>query len=59
MSATMDVDQFAKYFNKCPVFYLPGRTYPVKIMHSKTPQNDYQFAALVTLFDIHKTAPAK
>lgn len=59
MSATMDVDHFSKYFNKCPVFYLPGRTYPVKIMHAKNHQHDYQFAALVTLFDIHKTAPAK
>lgn len=57
MSATMDVDHFSKYFDNCPVLYLPGRTHPVQIMHSKQHQEDYQFAALATLFEIHKNAP--
>lgn len=57
MSATMDVDHFSKYFNGCPVLYLPGRTFQVQVMHSKQQQEDYMFAALVTLFEIHKTAP--
>lgn len=56
MSATMDVDHFANYF-MCPVLYLPGRTHPVQVLHSKQRQEDYMFAALVTLFEIHKTAP--
>lgn len=56
MSATMDVDHFAKYFD-CPVLYLPGRTYPVQVLHTKQRKEDYLFAALVTLFEIHKTAP--
>lgn len=59
MSATMDVDHFSKYFNQCPVLYVPGRTYPVQVLHSKQRQEDYMFAALVTLFEIHKTAPAQ
>lgn len=56
-SATMDVDHFSKYFDNCPVLYLPGRTYPVQVLHSKQRQEDYMFASLATLFEIHKTAP--
>lgn len=59
MSATMDVDTFSKYFNNCPVIYLEGRTYPVTIYHSKTTQEDYQFAAVCTIFQLHGNAPAK
>lgn len=59
MSATMDVDHFSQYFNDCEILYLTGRTYPVKVMHTKEPQNDYTHAAMSTLFKIHNTAPAK
>ncbi|KAK3696103.1 hypothetical protein RRG08_061878 [Elysia crispata] len=58
MSATMDVDHFSKYFNNAPVLYLEGRQFPIQVMHVKEPQSDYLFAALVTLFQIHKEAPA-
>ncbi|XP_059166175.1 ATP-dependent RNA helicase DHX33-like isoform X2 [Physella acuta] len=58
MSATMDVDHFSEYFNKAPVLYLEGRQYPIQVMHTKEPQSDYLFASLVTLFQIHKEAPA-
>jgi len=58
MSATMDVDHFSHYFNKAPVVYLEGRQYPIQVYHSKTPQEDYLFSSLVTLFQIHKEAPA-
>lgn len=57
MSATMDVDHFSKYFNNCPVMYLPGRLHEVKIHHAKQKQEDYMFAALATLFEIHLKAP--
>lgn len=56
MSATMDVDHFSKYFDECPVLYLPGRTHSVQVLHSKHRQDDYMFASLVTLFEIHKSA---
>lgn len=58
MSATMDVDKFTKYF-QAPVVYLEGRQHPVKIYHSVKPQDDYVFSALVTVFQIHRDAPAK
>lgn len=57
MSATMDVDHFSKYFDNCPVLYLPGRTYQVQVLHTKQRHEDYSFAALATLFEIHKSAP--
>ncbi|XP_070498976.1 ATP-dependent RNA helicase DHX33 [Chironomus tepperi] len=57
MSATMDVDHFSKYFDNCPVLYLPGRTYPITIHHTKQKQEDYMFAAIATLFEIHLNAP--
>ncbi|KAJ0181763.1 hypothetical protein K1T71_002485 [Dendrolimus kikuchii] len=58
MSATMDVDAFSKYFENCPVIYLEGRTHPVTIYHSKLKQEDYQYAAVCTIFQLHATTPA-
>ncbi|KAG6446279.1 hypothetical protein O3G_MSEX004350 [Manduca sexta] len=58
MSATMDVDAFRKYFDNCPVIYLEGRTHPVTIYHSKLKQEDYQYAAICTIFQLHATTPA-
>ncbi|CAG9784503.1 unnamed protein product [Diatraea saccharalis] len=57
MSATMDVDTFRKYYDNCPVIYLEGRSYPVTIYHSKVKQEDYQYAALCTIFQLHATLP--
>ncbi|KAH8410546.1 hypothetical protein KR009_000184 [Drosophila setifemur] len=55
-SATMDIDHFGKYFN-CKGMYLEGRTYPVRVMHSKEQHDDYVHAILLTLFHIHRTTP--
>lgn len=59
MSATMDVDHFSKYFSNCKTIYLVGRTFPVKVMHTKESQSDYLHASLCTLFQIHDSAPVK
>ncbi|KAL8723546.1 MAG: hypothetical protein Q9225_000181 [Loekoesia sp. 1 TL-2023] len=56
-SATLDADKFSEYFNKCPIFTIPGRTYPVEIMYSREPESDYLDAALVTVMQIHLTEP--
>ncbi|KAL8645071.1 MAG: hypothetical protein Q9210_006911 [Variospora velana] len=56
-SATLDADKFSAYFNKCPIFTIPGRTYPVEIMYSREPESDYLDAALVTVMQIHLTEP--
>lgn len=33
MSATVDCEKFAKYFNRCPVVTVPGRTFTVEVFH--------------------------
>ncbi|KAH6862186.1 P-loop containing nucleoside triphosphate hydrolase protein [Alternaria alternata] len=57
-SATLDADKFSEYFYKCPIFSIPGRTFPVEVMYSKEPESDYLDAALVTVMQIHLTEPA-
>lgn len=57
-SATLDADKFSEYFNQCPIFHIPGRTFPVEIMYSREPESDYVDAALVTVLQIHITEPA-
>ncbi len=57
-SATLDADKFSEYFNQCPIFSIPGRTYPVEIMYSREPEDDYLDAALTTVMQIHLTEPA-
>ncbi|XP_019764304.2 ATP-dependent RNA helicase DHX33 [Dendroctonus ponderosae] len=56
MSATMDVDHFANYFN-CQVVYLEGRTYPLNIRYTTHAQEDYQTACIYTFFRIHQVTP--
>lgn len=56
-SATLDADKFSEYFMKCPIFSIPGRTFPVEIMYSREPESDYLDAALVTVMQIHLTEP--
>ncbi|XP_029469654.1 ATP-dependent RNA helicase DHX33 [Rhinatrema bivittatum] len=58
MSATMDVDQFSRYFSAAPVLYLEGRQHSIQIYYTKQPQSDYLQAALVSVFQIHQEAPS-
>jgi len=32
-SATMEAEKYSEYFNKCPVFTVPGRTFPVEVLN--------------------------
>ncbi|GAP86342.1 putative ATP-dependent RNA helicase DHX8 [Rosellinia necatrix] len=57
-SATLDADKFSEYFNQCPIFTIPGRTFPVEILYSREPESDYLDAALVTIMQIHITEPS-
>ena len=34
-SATLDAEKFSSYFFSCPIFTIPGRTYPVEILYTK------------------------
>jgi ATP-dependent RNA helicase DHX8/PRP22 len=57
-SATLDAEKFSKYFFNCPIFSIPGRTYPVEILYTKEPEPDYLDAALITIMQIHLAEPA-
>ena len=36
MSATLDVTKFSQFFNSCPIFTIPGRTFPVSVQYCCT-----------------------
>eukprot|EP01133_Synstelium_polycarpum_P002543 gene2543-2914_t len=56
-SATMDSRKFSLFFGDVPVFTIPGRTFPVDILWSKTPCDDYVDAAVKQALSIHLTHP--
>ena len=56
-SATLDAEKFSSYFYNCPIFSIPGRTFPVEILYTKEPESDYLDAALITVMQIHITEP--
>jgi ATP-dependent RNA helicase DHX8/PRP22 len=31
-SATLDAEKFSSYFFDCPIFTIPGRTFPVEVL---------------------------
>jgi HrpA-like RNA helicase len=41
MSATIDENKFATYFDNCPIIRVPGRLYPIKTFFEKEPRKDY------------------
>ena len=45
-SATMDSDKFSNFFGDAPVFTIPGRTFPVQCLYSRTHVEDYVDAAV-------------
>ncbi|KAF7313330.1 hypothetical protein HMN09_00488500 [Mycena chlorophos] len=56
-SATLDAEKFSKYFFGCPIFTIPGRTFPVEILYTKDPETDYLDASLITVMQIHLSEP--
>ncbi|GAB1520578.1 hypothetical protein RhiTH_003657 [Rhizoctonia solani] len=56
-SATMDAKKFSGYFDDAPIFYVPGRRYPVDIHYTPQPEANYLHAAITTVFQIHTTQP--
>ncbi|RKP11990.1 P-loop containing nucleoside triphosphate hydrolase protein [Piptocephalis cylindrospora] len=57
-SATLDAEKFSTYFFHCPIFTIPGRTFPVEILYTKEAETDYLDAALITVMQIHLSEPA-
>ena len=45
-SATMDAGKFSDFFGNVPIFHIPGRTFPVEVMHHKDNVEDFVEAAI-------------
>jgi ATP-dependent RNA helicase DHX8/PRP22 len=58
-SATLDGEKFAAYFgNGCPVLSVPGRAYPVDVIHAREdPGSDYVGAAVDAVLQVHTGQP--
>ncbi|KAL0483364.1 pre-mRNA-splicing factor ATP-dependent RNA helicase DHX38/PRP1 [Acrasis kona] len=56
-SATMDANKFSTFFGGVPVYTIPGRTYPVDVLYTKTPVTDYVEAAVKQAMAIHLSTP--
>lgn len=52
-SATMDATKFSLFFGNVPTFNISGRTFPVEVMFSKNPCEDYVEAAVKQALQIH------
>lgn len=52
-SATMNAEGFAKFFGAAPIYTIPGRTFPVDVLYSKTPCEDYVESTVKQILTIH------
>lgn len=57
-SATMNAERFSRFFGGAPQFTIPGRTFPVDVLYSKSPCEDYVDAAVKQVLNIHLSQPA-
>uniref|UniRef100_A0A1J3JE29 RNA helicase n=1 Tax=Noccaea caerulescens TaxID=107243 RepID=A0A1J3JE29_NOCCA len=56
-SATLNAQKFSNFFGSVPIFNIPGRTFPVNKLYSKSPCEDYVEAAVKQAMTIHITSP--
>ncbi|GMY25535.1 pre-mRNA-splicing factor ATP-dependent RNA helicase DEAH7-like [Fagus crenata] len=56
-SATLNAQKFSNFFGSVPIFNIPGRTFPVNILYSRTPCEDYVEAAVKQAMTIHISSP--
>ncbi|CAG8606318.1 1859_t:CDS:10, partial [Ambispora leptoticha] len=57
MSATLNSQKFANYFNTTTILQIPGRQFPVSVNYSFVPQPDYLDAVFTTSTQIHANQP--
>ena len=56
-SATMNAQKFSEFFGAVPIFNIPGRTFPVEIMFTKAPIDDYVDSAVKQALTCHINQP--
>jgi HrpA-like RNA helicase len=62
MSATLQVETFTRFFggsDQVRIIAIPGRQFPVQVLYTEHPQEDYLEAALSTILQIHQREPAE
>src|SRR5579871_1433868 len=52
-SATLNSERFSNFYGGAPQFTIPGRTFPVDVLFSKTPCEDYVDSAINQVLQIH------
>lgn len=52
-SATMNAERFSRFYGGAPEYNIPGRTFPVDVLWSKSPCEDYVDAAVKQILQIH------
>jgi pre-mRNA-splicing factor ATP-dependent RNA helicase DHX38/PRP16 len=52
-SATLNAERFSAFYGGAPQFNIPGRTFPVDVLFSKTPCEDYVDSAINQVLQIH------
>ena len=53
MSATLDPSRFQSFFMNVGVYRVPGRMFPVKLLYTTEPVQDYIDATILTIFQLH------
>ena len=56
-SATMNAERFSTFYGSAPQFIIPGRTFPVDVLFSNTPCEDYVDSAIKQVLKIHIQQP--
>lgn len=49
----MDSSKFSAFFGNAATFQIPGRTFPVEVLHAKNPVDDYVDASVKQVLQIH------
>jgi HrpA-like RNA helicase len=49
MSATLEIQKIASYFNSQNIIEIKGRTFPIDVFNTETRQNDYIESTLDTI----------
>lgn len=57
MSATLDAAAFLQYFTGARAIYVQGRQFPVQIMYTPQPEDDYLDAALTAVLQVATPSP--
>lgn len=52
-SATMNAERFSHFYGGAPQYTIPGRTFPVDVIHHSSPVEDYVDAAVKQVLSIH------